>query len=95
MNISANRVIAKMEEQLALLRTAVQHEDQQAVREYTSVLEGYCQLLKEQPHTIQGVKAASPTVEAQPLTTPQPATPIQPASPSPTSDQKPGSLFDF
>ncbi|MGN7310682.1 YwdI family protein [Alkalicoccobacillus gibsonii] len=94
MNISANRVVAKMEEQLALLRTAVKQNDQQAVREYTSVIEGYCQLLKDQPSINQTGKVASPRVEPQPIP-PQPVTPIQPASPSPTSDQKPGSLFDF
>ncbi|MEK4566562.1 YwdI family protein [Alkalihalobacillus sp. FSL R5-0424] len=94
MNISANRVIAKMEEQLALLQAAVQQNDQQAVREYTSVIEGYCQLLKEQPNTTQGSKAAPPQLEAQPVPS-QPVMPVQPASPSPTTDQKPGSLFDF
>ncbi|MFK3939392.1 YwdI family protein [Alkalihalobacillus sp. NPDC078783] len=94
MNISAKRVIEKMEEQLALLRTAVKQDDQQAVREYTSVIEGYCQLLKDQPNTYQAVKAPSPQRESQSIPT-QPVTPIQPASPSPTTEQKPGSLFDF
>ena len=97
MNISASRVISSMEEQLKLLKHAVDNQDQQAVREYTSVIEGYCRLLKESPHTSPLNQApVKPNVQpSSQLSTPVIKPDAQPIEPQPSTEQKPGSLFDF
>ncbi|TSB44995.1 YwdI family protein [Alkalicoccobacillus porphyridii] len=88
MNISAERVVTNMEEQLRLLKQAINNQDHQAVREYTSVIEGYCRLLKDTPNHSQTIQP--------PEHTPKPA--VSTPAPTPTTQntsEKPGSLFDF
>ena len=87
MNISAEHVVKNMEEQLNLLKQAIKQQDQQAIREYTSVIEGYCRLLKVSPTHVP--TASLPTNSEKP-TVPTTSTPIVQEE-----KEKPGSLFDF
>lgn len=93
MNISAERVVNNMEEQLHLLKQAIKKQDQQAVREYTSVIEGYCRLLKDNPDHLQTNHLQTNHVPT--TTTPKPTAPQAPTPTIQESNEKPGSLFDF
>ncbi|WP_059104199.1 DUF5327 family protein [Shouchella shacheensis] len=66
MNIDANDVIVQMEQQLALLRKAVEKDEPFERREAAAVIESYCQLLKGKTGSCTAVQPPSAEQAASP-----------------------------